>query len=366
VCSCGGASCDGCCSKGKCIASSNSTCGVSGGECVACEAKQRCNAQGECVCDSVSCPNGCCDDQKKCQTPSATACEAGGAACRACSLKNATASCINGSCSVASCATNWGDCNNTASDGCETNLKTSTAHCGACDDPCTKPQNASSVSCSNGSCVPTCSNGYKGSNCDPIDCGPPPDLKNGGYTVNGTTYNNTAKAYCENGYTLSGTTTLTCQASGSWSAPSTSPSCKVNAKCGDGTKNGTEECDYKDPTVGTWGCSDQCKTRTVYTLCGDSGGGPCDSNSDCTKGISGGQMCAPKSGVKFDGSNLGLPTQRCPSIEGVYTQKFYYNMSCVIECTQNSDCPDHIRYCIENPFTGATAYEAKKYCVPPS
>ena len=48
-----------------------------------------------------------------------------------CDLDNATAACADGVCSIAECDDGWGDCNDEAEDGCETDL-TSDESCGTC------------------------------------------------------------------------------------------------------------------------------------------------------------------------------------------------------------------------------------------
>lgn len=152
ACSCGGGSCAGCCLNGTCMKLSDTSCGAAGGECKPCEDKQKCNAQGECVCDSTSCPDGCCDANKKCQTPTVKACNIGGKPCRSCSLSNATASCIDGACTVSSCASSdRGDCNKNASDGCEADLST-TLNCGTCGNECKAPPHANTAVCNRGQC----------------------------------------------------------------------------------------------------------------------------------------------------------------------------------------------------------------------
>lgn len=93
---------------------------------------------------------------------SPTNCGACGAAC---SLSNATARCPAGVCEVASCTMGRGNCNNVASDGCETDLNTSLTHCGACGTEC-RLDNASTV-CTGGHCNFTaCTAGW--GNCDGI------------------------------------------------------------------------------------------------------------------------------------------------------------------------------------------------------
>ncbi len=53
-------------------------------------------------------------------------------------------------------------------------------------------------------------------------CGDPPTIPNGSRTFTGTTFGETATYTCNTGYQRSGSSTVTCQASGSWS---TRPSC---------------------------------------------------------------------------------------------------------------------------------------------
>lgn len=59
--------------------------------------------------------------------------------CGACDAEcvelNATQACTGGIC-VPACDSGFDDCNGNPSDGCETNVRTSDAHCGACDSPC--------------------------------------------------------------------------------------------------------------------------------------------------------------------------------------------------------------------------------------
>ena len=65
---------------------------------------------------------------------------------------------------------------------------------------------------------------YKG-----VSCGNPPPVDNGLRTFRGTLYQDTATYSCNSGYLLSGSATVTCQASGSWS---TRPTCFGNLGLG--------------------------------------------------------------------------------------------------------------------------------------
>lgn len=55
----------------------------------------------------------------------------------------------------AMCSTGRGDCNESAADGCETDLTNSKDHCGACDAACPGVPSAN-VTCQSGKCVNTC------------------------------------------------------------------------------------------------------------------------------------------------------------------------------------------------------------------
>jgi len=75
-----------------------------------------------------------------------------------CSVANGSASCVASACAVASCRAGYGDCDNTVSNGCESALTTSTAHCGSCVTACINPHG--SASCVASACSPSCSSGY--------------------------------------------------------------------------------------------------------------------------------------------------------------------------------------------------------------
>jgi len=86
-----------------------------------------------------------------------------GACASACSLANATPGCSAGSCTVASCASGYGNCDGVASNGCEVNTNTSVANCGACGNACSVANGT--PGCSSGSCTVASCNTNHG-NCD--------------------------------------------------------------------------------------------------------------------------------------------------------------------------------------------------------
>ncbi len=170
--SCSGcvASCPGCCSGATCNDPVPvSTCGTDGQTCVTCDSLKAdgCSPSGECqcggsescrpglhcvngvcVCNEEACPIGCCLGGVCHSGEGDSACGSGGVTCADCSADHATGVCEIGAC-VMTCDANWGDCNSSPDDGCETDLLTTDAHCGSCVDPCPFP----TTSCDAGSCV---------------------------------------------------------------------------------------------------------------------------------------------------------------------------------------------------------------------
>lgn len=92
--------------------------------------------------------------------------------------------CVAGLCRAAQCVPGFGDCDDSAANGCETTLEGNEAHCGVCDNACGDPANAASV-CNGTTCEYTCNTGFRscgggihpGDGCetdttgDPYNCG---------------------------------------------------------------------------------------------------------------------------------------------------------------------------------------------------
>ncbi|MFZ2804192.1 MAG: hypothetical protein WA001_03140, partial [Patescibacteria group bacterium] len=83
---------------------------------------------------------GCDDSQKLCSQSCVQKSDpdfgCAAVSCEPCSTSHSTPSCSNGSCKV-SCDADFGDCNHSASDGCEVNVTNTKAHCGSCGHACT-------------------------------------------------------------------------------------------------------------------------------------------------------------------------------------------------------------------------------------
>jgi hypothetical protein len=109
-----------------------------------------------------ACPSGQqrCGEQCVDLTASVNDCGACGTRCQG--ADNAVAVCVAGRCAL-TCAAGFGNCDNNAANGCETNLSTTVSACGACGRACSLA-NATPV-CMGGQCaVGSCTTGF--GNCD--------------------------------------------------------------------------------------------------------------------------------------------------------------------------------------------------------
>jgi len=124
-------------------------------------------------CTGVCCSEACCGND--CCTAAETCCAGAcnnlnidinncGSCGTACSADNATSSCSSGNCNY-TCNTGWGNCNTATanwSDGCETNLNTNVNNCGSCGTACSA-DNATGT-CDGGICDYICNTDW--GNCD--------------------------------------------------------------------------------------------------------------------------------------------------------------------------------------------------------
>jgi hypothetical protein len=178
-----------------------------------------------------------------------------------CTLDHATATCEGGYCKIATCDTNYADCDNRDDTGCETDLTSTTAHCGSCGTACVNMHGT--TSCTGGQCVPHCDQGY-----DP--CGGDPAL---GCTtsLNSTANCGTCGATCTNDH--GGTT---CNAG----------VCKPTCATGFGDCDGHPENGCETDLSTTDNCNNcgvKCTNAHGTTTCSQSGCQPtCDSGfADC-------------------------------------------------------------------------------------
>ena len=104
-----------------CTTSDQCTAGVCGGAPVVCTAAGECQAVGTCDTGTGTCTNPAASDGTSC-----TGNHLAGGKCQA------------GLCG-GQCATGWGDCNGTFSDGCELDVSSDTFNCGSCGSSCFSP-----------------------------------------------------------------------------------------------------------------------------------------------------------------------------------------------------------------------------------
>ena len=145
------ADCDGVASNG-CETDTRASvahCGACGSACPA-------RPNGASVCAAGRCAVTCVAGFAECDGDPLNGCEVDvtrdvahcGGCGRRCALPNATASCAMASCAVSACTGSFRDCDGDASNGCEVDVQTSRAHCGACGRRC-----AAGQVCSAGACV---------------------------------------------------------------------------------------------------------------------------------------------------------------------------------------------------------------------
>jgi hypothetical protein len=164
-CNAGFADCDRAAANGCEVDTRVSTahCGGCGGACSAVGGTPAC-AAGAC---SIACAAG----RGNCDLSAANGCEVDlgaavahcGACGRACMTANATPACAAGVCGYTACNAGFGDCDGNRANGCEVDVRTAVAHCGACGRTCA-PANAA-ASCAAGVCGYTaCTAGF--ADCD--------------------------------------------------------------------------------------------------------------------------------------------------------------------------------------------------------
>jgi hypothetical protein len=141
--------------KTTCVGTDDADFGCSSPSCLSCgtlglqHAIANCNAAG--VCAVASCNIG----YRHCTASASDGCETSYLSdnkhCGACNHlcqdeAHAKGACVSGNCTL-QCATGFGDCNQTYLDGCEVDLTTDTANCGACRRACDAGR------CAAGSCL---------------------------------------------------------------------------------------------------------------------------------------------------------------------------------------------------------------------
>jgi hypothetical protein len=122
-------------------------------------------AQGTCgtVCQThyADC-NG--DPNDGCEVNTDTSAANCGRCGKGCSYPAANSACTGGQCTFVSCSPNYGNCDNDASNGCETNLFYDTKNCTACGNVCPLGPNVQAATCYGACGINYCTSGF--ANCD--------------------------------------------------------------------------------------------------------------------------------------------------------------------------------------------------------
>jgi hypothetical protein len=113
---------------------------------------------------SPSCSNGSCSitcdaGYGNCNASSGDGCETSttndvqncGGCGIVCAVQHGQPGCNGTTCTVASCAAPFANCDGSYANGCETNTSDNESHCGACNSPCNLPNAVSS--CTSSACV---------------------------------------------------------------------------------------------------------------------------------------------------------------------------------------------------------------------
>jgi hypothetical protein len=90
-----------------------------------------------------------------------------GACGTVCDLPNAVEGCANATCTVTGCDAGFGNCDQQAPNGCETDTLTDLANCGGCGKACTGIN--ASASCQAGTCTLVCNPGFEDCNGNAAD-----------------------------------------------------------------------------------------------------------------------------------------------------------------------------------------------------
>ena len=240
------------------------------------------------TCENATCGLQCmpgygdCDNDpgNGCEEPTTSVdnCGACGTVCSA--APHATATCEGGTQCGYACETNYLDCDQASSNGCEVNKQSDVSNCGACGNKCTAPSN-STAKCTNGACGFTCKTGFGNCNNQTVD----------GCEVDVTKTVDHCGA-CGQACPTPSNATPTCQAS----------------TCGFTCKAGYDDCDHNAAT----GCEKQVLGTDVHN-CGACGKecGTAHGTPKCTAGVcsitcsSGYDDC---NGTNADGCEVNLKT----------------------------------------------------------
>ncbi|MFO0648899.1 MAG: hypothetical protein U0326_21840 [Polyangiales bacterium] len=162
---CNGSSADGC----ETPLDTTANCGACGVSCAFMHAAANC-AAGACALGDCATGYANCDGiaSNGCESNTRTDPMNCGACGTACSFPGATATCVAGACRASTCEPSRGDCDGASTNGCETDLMTSAANCAACGNACAYAR--ATALCVGGACrMGACAAGFADCNANPAD-----------------------------------------------------------------------------------------------------------------------------------------------------------------------------------------------------
>ncbi len=253
--------------------------------------------------------------------------------CAACRLTNATASCTNGSCTIAACQPNTADCDNNAANGCESPLQSDATHCGSCGNACNTTNGT--ATCSAGNCGINCNTGF--ANCDGnVSNGCEVDLSK---SVN---HCGTCSTVCQDQPNGTAICTPNTQTIGKCDVSNCQ---KPFGNCDNDVSNGCEANEDTDPN-NCGGCGNKCAFAHA--------------SANCALGVCGISACDPGfadcNGNPSDGCevNLNTDTNNCKAC-GAKCAPANAVGSCVAGACTVTSCTGNFQNCDGDPSNGCEA-----------
>ncbi len=304
------------------------------------------NANGACV--AGSCTIATCDtDWDDCDGLVGNGCEGNltslthcNACGMTCTLSGATATCARRVCEIASCGSNFSDCNGSDADGCETPLGT-VMNCARCGDTCNTPNATPRCNSGRNCVIDRCDDGWMDCNGIPDDgcevnidtdancggcgnsCGPNATCTSRACSCDmGWLDCPTGSPYCEVPFSTSNCgacniacgTNESCTGAGECSCGGTGGGVGLGAVCTGNRRCCGSGCRTMGTTSNCSDCNDRCGTNETCT-----GSGPWACRCDGALRCGGSDSCCPGSGgcvdTDTDENNCGGCGVRCATGE---------------------------------------------------